>query len=433
MMKKFLLVVFVLIGGIANAQVDDFTVANHKADPNTRIFDDNKHTVTGYVYSVIEKKTSCCGNAAIYIEVEINATGDVVSTKTLTGSHECFKKAIVDIIPTIKWNASGITGTKKVYFEVKPLIPCSGAPDENVYTPIFGDKPNPIAASKPVEIPVPKEVLPPVKEEIEEPIAVTTPPEKTIPPPSIIEEEEEEEEEEIIEEVKEVVAAVPQEPVAPPSKEDAEWLTKYDMPEEKPVTPPPAKEQPKPVPPVEKTKPAASITKPAEKPVTAQVIPSPKKEKPVAAGKASIPAQLKIEYVSAGDRKPDESHKESHKNYDPNKIGNLDLAGDPSKNSITVRKQLREAGICGLATGLVEVTVDPRGNVVSFNVVASNNEKVNAVLNAVAPSLKFVPQTGLRYNYVTYFQFKTDIMCEGEKRDPINLETVPDYLVGKSQ
>ena len=460
MMKRLFPLLCVLTGmSLSVFSQADFEVANHKADPMTFVFDDNKHTVTGYIYSVLEKQTSCCGNDAMYLEVEYDNTGKVVNARTLTGKNDCYKQSVVDIVKSIRWTATGVASTKKVYFEVKPLVPCSGSPGENVYKPIAGAS-QPVAANTP-----PVNNTPPPPQPKPEPIKETPPPapvakvepvKETPPPPAPVVKEEPKKEvpaEQPVakvepkkeeppvakaEPVKEVpVAKVEPKKEVPVEKKEEfltesnevadEWSEMYDLKESKnePVVaqqstapanqtiPPPKKE-------------VTLVKKPSPSPVSAPVAKSTTDPKT----KVVIPPQASFPYMSSGDRKPDASHKESHINVTPANISSVSLAGDESDNSVMVRRRLRESGICGLATGLVEVTVDPTtGKVVKYSVVEGNSEKVKGALDAIAPQLSFVPQSGIRYNYITYFQFKTDIICEGEKRAPADLEAVKDYII----
>lgn len=126
---------FAMLFGITYGQ-DNFDVNKFKADPNTFIFDDGKHTVQGFIYSTLESKTKCCGTDAIYLEVKIDQSGNVVSTKSLTGKNDCYKKSVEDIVKSIKWNAATIKSTKSVFFEVKPVTACKNVANENQYVAV---------------------------------------------------------------------------------------------------------------------------------------------------------------------------------------------------------------------------------------------------------------------------------------------------------
>ena len=110
----FLLVTGLITSVTAQGGVD---IASARANPRTFIFDDGRHTVHGYIYKQLEQ-TSCCGNDAIYLEVKYDASGSVTSAKTLTGKNDCYKKSVTDIVKNVRWDATGASGSKTIYFEV---------------------------------------------------------------------------------------------------------------------------------------------------------------------------------------------------------------------------------------------------------------------------------------------------------------------------
>jgi len=115
------------------AQQDDLDLTKVLADPQTLTFNDGKHTVTGYIYSQLTKKSKCCGNDAIYLDVRIDASGGVTEIRTLTGKNDCYKKSVMDIVRDIRWKSDNNQALKPIYFEVKPVKACPGTPEDNTY------------------------------------------------------------------------------------------------------------------------------------------------------------------------------------------------------------------------------------------------------------------------------------------------------------
>ena len=387
------------------AQVD---IANARANPKTFIFDDDKHTVHGYIYNTLKEKTACCGNDAIYLEVKFDQSGIVTSAKTLTGKNDCYKKSIVDIVQNVKWDATGVTGTKTIYFEVKPIIPCSGSPGENVYKAI-GREGGVASVTKTEVTPV---VTPVVKEkEGSADVAINTG-------------NKENKELDVAVEEKQPVKEVPVKEV---KKEVEESFLSDDEPgktEKQPVKEvvaevKPVKETVKPV--KETVAPVAVKTNPAPIASTAKVKPG---------GPIKLPPQEDIKYVSNGDVKPDASHNTTWVNTDVNTNSkNIEVKyADEGTFAVNLRTALRKSGFCGLAHATVELETDPSsGRVVNSRVLATNDPKVAELVPGVIKELKFRPLTGAANRFV-YTEFKTEIVCEGQK-PKYNLDQVEDFLV----
>lgn len=111
-----------------------------KAHPKTLLFEDENQTVNGSLYGLLETCYSCCGNDAVYLEVLVDTTGKHISAKTLTGRNQCYKKALLELIAFVQWDYSQLTPLypkskepRRIYFEVKPVIPCSGWQGENTF------------------------------------------------------------------------------------------------------------------------------------------------------------------------------------------------------------------------------------------------------------------------------------------------------------
>lgn len=394
-MRKLSILAFLSLGLIQTvfAQVD---IANARANPKTFIFDDEKHTVHGYIYSELKEKTSCCGNDAIYLEVKFDQTGTVTSAKTLTGKNDCYKKSITDLVQNVKWDATGVVGSKTIYFEVKPILPCSGGPGENTYKPLGGG--GGMASTQPVK-------TEPVKTEPVKTEPVKTEPVKTEP----------------------VVAKT--EPVK--SEPEESFLS-----DDEPVKTEPVKTQPVKTEPV-KTEPVVAKTEPVKtepvktQPVVAKTEPVKTTPAPTATAKkpggpVKVPPQEDYKYVSRGDAKPDASHQETHADIDIKGVSDVKYS-DENTFKVNMRVALRNSGFCGLAQSLVELEVDPMsGRVINSRVMKVNDPKIAELVPNVIKDLKFNPARSAANRYM-YVEFKTEIVCEGQK-PKYNLDQVEDFI-----
>lgn len=126
----------IAVGVQYSATAQEVNLSTATADPNTFVFNDGKNTVQGVIYQLLEKKTKCCGNDAIYLEVKIDPSGQVIGAKALTGKNDCYKNSVVDIVKQIKWNNATIKSPKSIYFEVKPVLACAGKADDNQYAAV---------------------------------------------------------------------------------------------------------------------------------------------------------------------------------------------------------------------------------------------------------------------------------------------------------
>lgn len=168
--------------GKAQAQ-EEVDVTKLLADTKTFIFNNNKNTVKGYIYTQLEGKTACCGQDRIYLEVKIDPSGYVLQVKPLTGKNDCYMQAAGDIIKNIKWDAGDFKGPKSVYFEIKPNIDCNDRNNNYAQVPIFNNEKldsegNRIYASNPR--PSASETPQPSTAQPTQPVA-TTPPAVTTP------------------------------------------------------------------------------------------------------------------------------------------------------------------------------------------------------------------------------------------------------------
>lgn len=390
-----------------------------KADPMTFVFDDGNHTVHGYVYDVLRSKTKCCGNDALYLEVVFDKNGYVTSSKTLTGKNECYMKSVVDIVKSIRWDASGVVGQRTIYFEVKPILACSGAGDENVYTPV-PILSNPVAVNNDVtenggfmsdEVTTNSDESSTTTQPDPDPVVETKPDPvvETKPDPVV-----ETKPDPVVESKPDpVIASNPTpDPVveSKPQKEPGESSTTAR-------NPAPTNTQPD----MDTEDFLSDDPNIAVNPAPASK-PSP--------GDPRMPGQLEKQYVSTGDKNPDESHRGSHKNFDPGKVTTVQYADDESRVAVLIKSGLRKQGVCGLAQAAIELTVDPRsGNIVQHRVLGANSDDIAGKIPGILSNIRFTRQTPVRHNYRTYIHFKTDIICEGTPKDKrVDLDTVPDML-----
>lgn len=151
---------FFLAAGPLVAQ-DKFDVTQYTADPNTKLFSDGKHTVSGYIVSQLEAATNCCGMDDIYVEIKTDADGNVTSSRVLNSSNVCNKQSVPEIIKHIKWTITG--PVRPIYMGFKSAVDCKGTPNDNQYQPVVG----PVATGKPIAATQPETVKenPPVMAE----------------------------------------------------------------------------------------------------------------------------------------------------------------------------------------------------------------------------------------------------------------------------
>jgi hypothetical protein len=412
------------------SQVDVLTA---RADPKTFIFDDDKHTVHGYIYAQLKEKSSCCGNDAVYLEVKFDESGKVTSAKTLTGKNDCYKQSVVDIVSSVRWNAVDVKGSKTIYFEVKPIVPCSGSPNENVYKkiPLVGGgeiaaAPKKEEASKEVAVAEPVKKEPePVKQPVKtEPVVVSEPVKKEPETKPVVVAQP------VKKEAEPTPVAVKEEPVAKeePAEEDGFLSEEKD----EPVAEEPAKKADQPVvyQPAPNNKLVVTSRNDTPSP-TVESSPKAVSKAPQKPGGGKIPPQANIEYVSTGEHNPDPSHKGSFANVPMGGVGNPEIS-DQSQFGVEMRKNLRNIGYCGLAQALIEVELDRNGSVVNSRVMYANDAKVKEILPNIVRTMKFKSPAGNPKTIFSYYEVKTEIVCEGNK-PKYELEKVPDILKASAQ
>ncbi|GIV43075.1 MAG: hypothetical protein KatS3mg035_0198 [Bacteroidia bacterium] len=132
----------------------------------------------------------------------------------------------------------------------------------------------------------------------------------------------------------------------------------------------------------------------------------------------------KPKYVSAGDRKPDESHIKSKLDAPgPSAVVPTYKQGETAM-AIYFKSSLRKAGICGLAHVLAEISIAKDGTVKGYRIFNTNSDKV---ANVVGPIIMGLQYNALPMDQITYFEFKTDIDCT-ENAPKIDLTQIPNFL-----
>ncbi len=392
------------------AQVDPSTLT---ASPKTFIFSDQKHTVPGYIYASLKEETSCCGNDAIYLEVKFGADGITQSAKTLTGKNECYKKSVVDIVKRVRWDAAGVNGSKTIYFEVKPIIPCTGSPQENQYVALSAGN-GAVATTTPDEessietmgVDEEEDFTSDPIEEVEEVVADVE--------DEMTDEVDEmtDEVDEMVDEVEEVVADVED---AVSDEEEAFETEDFlsDGGSDNVSSNNGNNNNVK----------ASNSTGNVATAISAPT-PAVKYEGPV-----KIPPQADksaMNYLSKGERSPDPSHNTTFFNGPGFRFENPKYQEGETQMALHIRQELRKGKYCGLAQAAFELTVDPSGSVIDVRILAVNNEQIKDMIPGIVNTIKF-KANGLRTNTRSIHQFKTVLVCD-ESTKKIDLEKVPNII-----
>jgi ElaB/YqjD/DUF883 family membrane-anchored ribosome-binding protein len=399
------------------------------ASPKTFIFSDQKHTVPGYIYATLKNESSCCGNDAIYLEVKFGADGVTQSAKTLTGKNDCYKKSVIDIVKKVRWDATGVNGSKTIYFEVKPIIPCTGSPQENQYVSLASDE-GTVAVVETEETSVETEgdddmeetdwTTDPVDEVEDEVEEVVTEVEDTM---DEVEDEVEDTMDEVEDEVEEAVTEVEdtmdevEDEVEDAVEETEETVAdnSSDFSTEDFLSDGGGSEE-------------SSSTREMdndEGTVVTTTVGGPTQAKKYT-GPIKIPPQADMEYESKGERSPDPSHNTTFANVGGQTFSNPKYKEGETQLAIHIRSELRKQKYCGLAQAAFELTVDPAGNVVDVRILAVNDDKVKELIPGIVNIVKF-KATNIRTNYRSYHQFKTVLVCD-ESTKKIDLDNVPNII-----
>jgi len=399
-----------LLIGLAAAQTID--IAKYRVDPSTFLFEDGRTRLSDYITAQMQTHSNCCGIDGIYVELRITPDGTLESVRALTGQNNCYKKSVIDILRPLRWKAEGFQGTRTLYYELRFSIECKGTENDNVYAPIpapgatvaSATSPTP-EPSKPADAPRPQEppkaeskpTLPPQPkpgEESPRPIPATPPlPGQTEPRPA---------------------------PEAPPP-------TPRPKPAPKEQTPPARKEPPSP-PAMPQDKPARKDYQPGPPPPTEPGKPRP----PAVVGPLpsdSVPKPLQVQvpkkYQSTGEKRPPEEHIGSYANTTGPRYAEPDYINGPIAKALYLKKAYKEGGACGLVHVLLEVAIDPNGQVRGYRILAANTPKAAEVTPKVLQGLRYKP---VPLPMVFYTEFKIDVDCQSD-RPAQRLDTIPDYLV----
>lgn len=409
-----LLIVCLGLSTKLTAQVDPSTMT---ASPKTFIFSDQKHTVPGYIYATLKNESNCCGNDAIYLEVKFGSDGITQSAKTLTGKNECYKKSVIDIVKKVRWDATGVSGSKTIYFEVKPIIPCTGSPQENQYVSLSGGS-TPVATTTDTEeSSVETEGVDDTEDETD----------FTSDPIADVEDEVEEVEDEIEDEVEEVVADVEDEveDVEDEVEEAVEEVEEtvvdntHDVSTEDFLSDGGSSDVSSSS--SDETKTMGS----SDEGTVTNTLGGPTQAKKYT-GPIKVPPQADMNYVSKGERSPDPSHNTTFANVPGFRFENPKYKEGETQLAIHIRSELRKQKYCGLAQAAFELTVDPSGNVIDVRILAVNDDKVKEMIPGIVNVVKF-KSSNLRTNYRSYHQFKTVLVCD-ESTKKIDLDKVPNII-----
>ncbi len=395
--------IFLLIGLVA-AQIVDIT--RYRVDPATFLFEDGRTRLSDYVISQIQTHSNCCGIDGIYVELRIKPDGTLEGVRPLTGQNNCYKKSIVDILLPLRWKAEGFQTTRTLYYEFPLSIECKGTENDNVYVPIAPPGATVASASEPSR---PGDSPRPEGPSKAEP--------KSPPPPASGEEA-----------PKSIPATPPLPGQTPPKSESP-------APPPAPKSRPAPKEQVPPAPTEPPSAPAISQDEPARKgyqPGTPPPSEPGKPRPPAVVGELpsdSVPKPLQVQipkkYQSTGEKRPPQEHIGSYVNTTGPRYTEPDYINGPIAKALYLKKAYRDAGVCGLVHVLLEIAIDPNGQVRGYRILAANTPKAAEVTPKVLQGLRYKP---VPLPMVFYTEFKIDVDCQSD-RPPQRLDTIPDYLV----
>lgn len=371
-MRNFCLFLAFLFLGVAPVHAqDDLDVTEVKADPNTKLFNDGKHSVSGYVLSVLEEKTNCCGSDDIYVQVKYNENGRTTKVRVLNSSNPCNRKSLPDILKYVTWEVKDPNRLTPVFLALKPVIECEGSSQDNVYQEVpapEGYEAGELAAKDPGQTdnaqpepePEPKNEPEPKKE-----------PKKTPQP-------------------------------EPEPKEEPTADAQPSEPEEK-----------------EKT---ARVGEDAGKETT--------EEKDTSYAHLLLPTELPEPEYEPKDYKPNKDHDDSYANVS-GPTYNANFGSRRTKVAMNVKRTLREQKVCGLAHILVELKIAPDGKVTGVRFLEYNDEEVRDAALPLLAGMDFT--TGTKHTTYSIFEVKTFIDCTGgiEKRNRI--KDVADYFYAPTE
>jgi hypothetical protein len=341
-----------------------FDVTKVVADPNTRVFSDGKTTVETYLISALEKQTACCGKDNVYLQVKFDGEGCVTSVRALSGTSECMKKSIEDLLRYVKWIVEDPSKPRPAIFPVKVDIPCNPQKDNN-YTPL----------SAPPGYKTCGQAAPGASESASNPSTPSS-----------------------------------SQPSASSTAPEAGGGTR---------TQPLAGGG---------TKPAATGPKPAPSNTTPLATQIDKQTPAALRDSSLLnklqPKELpKPKYVSRGNLNPDSSHVGTILNERGPQFKTPEFVDGRAGMGVFIKTMYRKLGICGVVNVTSELTLEPDGTISAFRIFSANNEKVEQVTPFVLGSMKFRP-VAFKQHYI--LQFKSDVDCAGYPRN--NLDQVDYYF-----
>lgn len=392
--QLLLLVMCLGLGVTATAQ-DDFDITQVTADPNSKIFSDGRTTVRSYILSQLQAKTNCCGPDDIYAEVKYNAQGYVTSVRVLSSTNECNRKSLPEIIKYIRFDVDNPDNIKPIYLGLKPVIECEGTDNDNVYRPI----PAPAGWDGSQQMASNDNNADQGNQDMA----------------SADQTQQQQDDQQAEEETTEQQQPDDQ---GSGEGEDVEWAgSVYD------------EEQG-----------SDQQTDQTQQDNTQedgqQMAAGGNQQEPAGEGAETqdtsgilMPLELPEPVYEAKNYQPNEEHAGSYQNTSgPNFSASFQM--NSSKMAVFVKKEMRKLGVCGLAHVLVEIELQPDGEVSGLRFLKYNTEDVMDKSIEILEDMKF--NTSARFKTYAIFEFKTYIDCTEEDQQ-YDLDSVADYFYGPGE
>ena len=343
-----------------NAQSID--VIKDLADPNTKLFSDGKTDVATYVNDALASKTSCFGEDNVYLQVKLDDCGYATSVRALSGKKECIKKSVEDIVKYIRWNLSNPSKPGPIIFSIKVKIDSTSGKN-NSYNPL--PEPNGFTA---------------IKQRVTDSREGCAGGPKTTGGGAVSGNDQ-------------ISAGDGQS--SPTQQPQSQTQTQPSQPQQ-PQTRPTQKG-------------GGNV---AQKSIDAKSVDTTGLKSKM--GPETLPDP---KYISTGEKKPDDTHKKSIINERGPRNEKPKFIDGQSGMGIFIKTMFRRFNYCGMAQAYAEVTVETDGTVSGFRIFQTNNDKVQALAPYVIGSLKFQP---VERKTIFYFQFQTDVDCDGFPRNPVD-------------
>jgi hypothetical protein len=375
----FLALAFFFCSGLAAYAQDGFDASEHRADPNTKMFSDGKHTVSKYVLSQLEKRTNCCGMDDIYLEVKYNENGYTVQTRVLNASNECNRQALPDIMKYVRWKVKNPDKIRPVYLSLKPVVDCEDTENDNVY--------------------------------------------EAIPEPSFYPEN-----------IKAGATASggggrqqqQQQKEQQQGQQDKQMAQKKEQKEQDQQQQSQQQEQ-TPAQPEGQQQPSAKGQQHGGQEMASVKQDSIDYEKLVMEDDQVMPPPDQFDRKN---RNPKEDHADTHTNVDIPDYSTTFREAKPDI-ALRVKRELRKQGICGLAHVFVELRLAPSGEVTGVRWLQYNEEEVKQAALPLLANMAF-QSTASRTTY-PYFEMKTFIDCDNMPTGERDVDDVPDYFYGPGE